>query len=936
MTNMSPQTQDLIDALRVTAPSGALYLDSRQVQPGDVFLACPGRDSDGRDFIGEAVRLGACAVVFEGDLTDAQRHQLGDVPGWSVGQLREQLGALASAWWGNPSSALTVIAVTGTNGKTTTAHWLAAALQSEAVPCGVIGTLGVTGADGKRHEGLLTTPDVVSIHRYLAKLRDQGVTHVVMEASSIGLDQQRLDAVDIDVGVFTNLTQDHLDYHGDMAAYAKAKALLFKRPELKHAVINIDDHYAGQMIQNSVAPVLTYGVNNASATLLADAFKQDQTTQQFSLQHDSQSIEVKTPFVGAYTIANMLAVAGVLRVLGWSLTKVAAALQQLPAVAGRLEPVEPLVLSAPLPAVIVDYAHTPDALRNVLDALEPMAKARGGRLWCVVGCGGDRDRQKRALMAQAAQSCADRVVLTSDNPRSEDPELILQEMLSGLADPSDVSVITDRAQAILSTVWQAKPEDVVLIAGKGHERYQEVAGKRYVFDDRHWGQLALLMAHNPPAVQTDTRQLQASALFVALRGDRFDGHDYLATAQQAGAVAAIVQQRDETVSLPQIVLGPTLAALQTLATAWRAHHDIAVIGITGSNGKTTTKEMTAAICRQWVGADQTLSTAGNLNNEIGVPLTLMNLRSHHQVAVVEMGMNHPGEIQRLAAMAQPTVALVLNAQREHQEFMKSVEAVAQENGQVLRALPAHGVAVYPANDTYSDLWDSLSNRAGKQLTFGQQPDAAVRVTDIETEASGSQFTLTYAQQTVPVSLAMAGQHNVVNAAAAAACALAAGASLANAAQALSSFMPVKGRMQVHQLSDARVLIDDTYNANPDSVRVAIDVLAKLPPPRALVLGDMGEVGDLGPQMHTEVGYYAREQAIDYLWAMGQATRASVTAFGEQGRWFESAQALCEHAQHVHPQSMLVKGSRFMAMEHVVHLCLEQSGSNNDTGAAHAR
>ncbi|HEY7803762.1 MAG TPA: UDP-N-acetylmuramyl-tripeptide synthetase, partial [Orrella sp.] len=571
-----------------------------------------------------------------------------------------------------------------------------------------------TAVDGKRHEGLLTTPDVVSIHRYLAKLRDQGATHVVMEASSIGLDQHRLDAVDIDLGVFTNLTQDHLDYHGDMQAYAQAKALRCKRPELKHAVINLDDRYAEQMIQNSVAPVLTYAVNNASATLLASAVRQGQATQQFTLQHEDQSIEVKTPFVGTHAIANMLAVAGVLRVLGWSLTKVAATLQQLPAVAGRLEPVEPLVSNAYVPAVMVDYAHTPDALRNVLDALAPMAKARGGRLWCVVGCGGDRDRQKRALMAQVAQSCADRAVLTSDNPRSEDPGLILQEMLSGLTDLSDVSVSIDRAQAILSTIWQAKPEDVVLIAGKGHERYQEVDGNKHVFDDRHWGQLALLMAHNPPAVQTDTRQLQSGALFVALRGERFDGHDYLATAQKVGAVAAIVEQPDEAVNLPQIVLGPTLRALQTLAAAWRAYHDIPVIGITGSNGKTTTKEMTAAICRQWVGADQTLSTVGNLNNEIGVPLTLMNLRPHHQVAVIEMGMNHPGEIERLAAMAQPTVALVLNAQREHQEFMKSVEAVAKENGQALCALSAHGVAVYPANDTYSDLWASLSKRAGKR------------------------------------------------------------------------------------------------------------------------------------------------------------------------------------------------------------------------------
>lgn len=938
MRPIAAPISDLVKQMRAVCRAGTICLDSRQISPGDIFVACPGSSSDGRDYIGDAVKRGAVGILYDTALTETQQRMLGDTQAWHLTDLQVQLGALAAAWFNDPAASLTVVAITGTNGKTTTAHWLAAALQRAHVPCGVIGTLGVTGVDGQQYEGVLTTPDVVSLHRSLAQLLAQGATHVVMEASSIGLDQGRLDAVTIDVGVYTNLTPDHLDYHGDMATYAQAKALLFQRPELKQAVINADDAYAQVMTQSCRATIVTYARDSANAGFRAVSVEQTQDAQQFSLMHGERSVRVSTPFVGDHVIANMLAVAGVLWGFGWTLQEIGQSLQQLPAVAGRLELVESIVSTAPAATsrVIVDYAHTPDALRHALKALRPLVTARDGQLWCVVGCGGNRDKQKRPLMAQVAQSGADHVVLTSDNPRNEDPEVILQEMTAGLTDTAKVNVIAERARAILTTVWQAQPNDVVLIAGKGHERYQEVAGVREPFDDRSWAQLALLLKQTPPSVQTDTRQLEPGSLFVALRGERFDGHDYLETAEQAGAIAAIVEHIDETVSLPQIALGPTLAALQIIAAAWRARFDVPVIGVTGSNGKTTTKEMTAAICHQWVGADATLSTVGNLNNEIGVPLTLLRLRPQHRVAVIEMGMNHPGEIGFLASMVQPTVALVLNAQREHQEFMKSVDAVAQENGQVLRALPTHGVAVYPDSDTYSDLWADLSRHVKTRLTFGDGELADVRIGDVESDMGTSQFTLTHAGQTGEFKLGMAGQHNVTNAAAATACTLAAGASLSNASIALSQFSPVKGRMQMHCLRGGQVLIDDTYNANPDSVRVAIDVLAKLPAPRALVLGDMGEVGDHGPQMHKEVGQYARAQAVDYLWTMGQATHAAVDAFGEQARWFASAEALCEHAVRAYPKSVLVKGSRFMAMERVVNQWLLLSDANRDAGGNHAR
>lgn len=926
----------LVDQVRLQFPQADLQMNSRDIRPGDVFVAVPGLVGDGRDYIADAVAKGAVGVIYEAPLSDGQQVALQNVPGWGVTELKGCLGQLAHQWWQAASDALTVIAVTGTNGKTTTTQWLAAALNNQGHRCGVIGTLGVRSMAQTQGEGGLTTPDVISIHRHLYQMQREGVTHVVMEASSIGLEQGRLDAVSIDVAVFTNLTQDHLDYHADMQAYANAKALLFKRPGLKCAVINADDAYASWMRSSGAASTVFYSAMGQQADVSADRVVVQAQGQQFELHVDQQGVSVRTPFAGAHSIANLLAVASVLHVLGWTPQAIAVALEQLPPVSGRLEPVEPIgqIEQPPHgdasgttnlgPYVVVDYAHTPDALANVLGALRPMAKARGGDLWVVVGCGGNRDASKRPLMAAVAEEAADRLVLTSDNPRNEDPVDILDQMLSGIQNPSRVTVESDRALAILGAIWQAKPQDVVLLAGKGHEDWQEIAGERLPFDDRQWARLALLFVGTPPEVQTDTRALRSGALFIALPGERFDGHDYLAVAREAGAVAAVVSHVVDDESLAQVHVHDTRLALQTLAKAWRRLFDIPLIGVTGSNGKTTTKEMTAVVCRAWVGSSAVLSTQGNLNNELGVPLTLLRLRAHHQVAVIEMGMNHPGEIALLADIAQPTVGLVLNAQREHQEFMKSVDAVANENADVLRSLPANGVAVYPAGDQYTTLWHEAASHVSHHLSFGRQTESVVQVLDCHLDAAGSTFTLRYHGQSQPARLAIAGQHNIINASAAVSCAVAAGAPFHVAVKGLSEFQAVKGRLQVHQLPCGQTLVDDTYNANPDSVLAAIDVLTMLPAPRALVLGDMGEVGDEGPQMHAEIGQYAHDRGIDYLWVLGQATQHAVAAFGPGARWFESPQQLCEQTSDTSINSLLVKGSRFMGMERVVNWWLNRA------------
>jgi UDP-N-acetylmuramoyl-tripeptide--D-alanyl-D-alanine ligase len=450
-------------------------------------------------------------------------------------------------------------------------------------------------------------------------------------------------------------------------------------------------------------------------------------------------------------------------------------------------------------------------------------------------------------------------------------------------------------------------------------------------------------------VHTDSRSLQPGDLFVALRGERFDGNAFIAQAKTEGAVAVVCEASGEaeaqTHGLPALVVPDARIALGELAAGWRAQFSLPLIAVTGSNGKTTVTQMIASILRAHAGADA-LSTQGNLNNDIGVPLTLFNLRARHRIAVVELGMNHPGEIAYLAQLAKPTVALVNNAQREHQEFMGTVEAVARENGTVLQALPDSGVAVYPADEAFTSIWQNLSGQR-PQRRFGMEPNdeqADMRAVGVNWQDGAWQFMLKTPEGTAPVRLCIAGRHNVKNALAASACALAAGVSLAEVAQGLIDFEPVKGRSRalvVHGPAGDITLVDDTYNANPDSVRAAIEVLAELPAPRLLVLGDMGEVGHQGPQFHDEVGHYAAERGIEALYTLGDLCAHSAQSHGA-ARHFSDMDSLLASvtAQVGEFRSVVVKGSRFMKMERVVQALLswgadKNSPNNNKKGDAHA-
>ena len=576
------------------AMQGALRTDSRQVQTGDRFLAWPGAAHDGRHHVQAALRQGAVACLVEA--VGAETFAFADPRVAALPGLKAAAGAIAHAWSGQPSQTVRVLAVTGTNGKTSTSWWLSQALSSLGTRCAVAGTLGVgepqrPGAAGAAPAQLqctgLTTPDAVALHASLRALADAGVQACAIEASSIGIEEHRLDGLHIDVALFTNLTQDHLDYHGSMARYWAAKRRLFGWPGLRAAVINIDDAHGAllaEQLHGSALQLWTVALDGAPARLQGLNLRYDHAGLAFDVHEAgfasdavavgvaaSATSQAPSPFqgegwgrsggfepqaasppsdaglqasmraasegacppaaygtvrsslVGRFNASNLLVVLGGLRAIGVPLQPACAALSALLPVPGRMQRVttaaEPAVLAAVSAVsavsaaaaaaggsagprlqhsdveVIVDYAHTPDALEKVLQSLAPLAASRNGRLWCVVGCGGDRDAGKRPLMGAAAARLAQQVVLTSDNPRSEDPAHILQQMLAGIADPQAlqqrVLVIEDRRAAIRHAVQRAAPGDVVLLAGKGHEQTQEVAGVKRPFSDIEEARLAL-------------------------------------------------------------------------------------------------------------------------------------------------------------------------------------------------------------------------------------------------------------------------------------------------------------------------------------------------------------------------------------------------------------------------------------------------------------
>jgi UDP-N-acetylmuramoyl-L-alanyl-D-glutamate--2,6-diaminopimelate ligase len=498
-------TQEISNWIKQAAPDGQLASDSRRIKAGDVFFAYPGDAGDGRAFIQAAVEQGAAAVVYDpaGFAWNAEWK----VASLAVAGLKQQAGPIAHAFYAMPDNGMFSVAVTGTNGKTSTAVWLGHALSRGGDTTAVIGTLGVGLFHGRGEPEFsstgYTTPDQVLLARTLDECRAAGAKSLAIEASSIGLEQGRVAGMHFDVALFTNLTRDHLDFHGTMEAYEAAKTRLFDWPGLKTAVLNLDDpmgrrlakHVQGKL--SGKLPVIGYTLADAAALpdldgvamLRASQVRSRSLGTEFHLASPLGNANVKTQLVGSFNVSNALGVLGALLAKGMPLKAAVDAVETLTPPPGRMQ----LVGGNDTPMVVIDYAHTPDALEKTIAVLRDVANDRGGKLWCVFGCGGDRDPGKRPQMGRIAQA-ADHVLVTSDNPRSEDPHAIIEQIVAGMdtRHPSSVfETVEDRATAILTAIRHAGKQDVILLAGKGHEPYQEIKGKKLPFSDAEHAQLAL-------------------------------------------------------------------------------------------------------------------------------------------------------------------------------------------------------------------------------------------------------------------------------------------------------------------------------------------------------------------------------------------------------------------------------------------------------------
>jgi MurE/MurF fusion protein len=919
----------------------AVHEDSRKVGPGDVFVAVKGLTSDGHSFIEMAVERGAVAVIVEREVeaSTARLKRAADPNAKPpaivvVPSTAKALGLLVARSFGDPAKGMTLIGVTGTNGKTTTTYLVEAILRAAGKAVGVIGTVEMRFGT-KVLPANYTTPTPEILHGALAEMKAGGVTHVVMEVTSSALTMNRIVGLEYAVAAFSNLTQDHLDVHGSMAEYQRAKALLFSEylAASGTAVVNVDDPVGEEMGAASrgarVIAVSTEPGSSANVRVVAASSTVKGIEATFATPRGELKI-VSHPLIGAYNVQNLALAVGIAEALELPHDAIFAGLLET-APPGRVQ----RVTNAANLDVFVDYAHTPDALRNVLLALRPLTSRR---LICVFGCGGDRDPTKRPKMGAAVAELADLAIVTSDNPRTEEPRKIIDMILPAV--PKPFFVDPDRRVAIRAAIAEATPGDVVVIAGKGHEDYQIIGKTKNHFDDREeaaaaiaerevrmlvglardaGGELAGDGNIHIDRIVIDSRHAAPGALYVAIRGEKLDGHRFTRDAIKAGASAVMVdhQGRQWATGAASIEVEDTRIGLGKIAKAHRRAWAKTIVGITGSAGKTTTKELTRSALEQ---AGTTLAAEGSLNNETGVPLTLLALRLFHQYGVIEMGMRGLGQIEYLTKLAEPDVAVVINAGTAHIELLGTTDNIAKAKAEIWLALKAGGTVVRPAEDARLEKWAREYQPHARHVTFGDIDAADIRLVEYAPTDAGGIAKLDAFGERKELVLGLVGKHAAIDACAALAAAHAAGASIDQALTGLARARPPAMRGEIVEIGGRKVIVD-CYNANPASMAAALRTLAERARggPAIAVLGDMLELGDHAPSAHDEIGALAKQLGIKVIGLGELATRFGGELAKDPGHAAERALAKTEAGGWI-----LLKASRGMRLERVLDAMKEQT------------
>jgi len=844
-----------------------IQTDSRKIREGDVFVCIFGFIVDGHDYAQKAVDRSAKLLIVERELEI-------DIPQIVVSNARKATALLATLFFDDPTKKLKIIGITGTNGKTTIGSILEHILIDNGKKVGLIGTLGYS-INGVIHKSERTTPDIIALNTIFCKMIDEDVEFVIMEVSSHALSLDRTFAIHFNTAVFTNLTQDHLDFHVTLNEYAKTKFKLFKNAD--RAFINIDDEH-GERLYNKCS-FTKYGISFEEGEVFIGEHDYSISGSNFKLSFNGNEFQLKTNLIGKYNIFNTATAFSVaLDLLGKSSSKqVSESINNLDCIPGRLQQV-PNNCNI---GVYIDYAHTPDALENVLATLNEIKKEK---IFCVFGAGGSRDKTKRSKMLKAAKY-ADRIIITNDNPRDEEPAEIIRDIILDADENIPFWIIRDRKRAIQTAINFAKENDIVLIAGKGHEKYQEIKGEKFDFDDIEVAENALnhsfdynnslslpidplqlelifqqnLRINNDQLIEnisTDSRSINENSLFFALKGENFDGHDYIEKILKKKNCWAVVNMDYQSSSVNIIRVKDTLEAYALLAKIYKSQFDLTTIALTGSFGKTTMKEYLYNILSEIA---PTHKTFGNENNLIGVPKTIFRLDPKYKYSVIELGTNQFGEIEKLVEITDPDIGVIISIGASHLEFLKDELGVFQEK----TALFQYDLKdkFFPADD------DRFKKFSGS--SFGSSPHANFRFTDIHTENEITKFNVNEMDFYIPTPF----KDYSLNAGIAIAIALKLQISKNVIQTGLNKPLQISQRMEIIK-QNGKTLLVDCYNANPDSMKAAIEFWNnyEVEKPHYAILGDMLELGKLTKKLHKNMLIVLKEMDYKQLISVGNISR----------------------------------------------------------------
>lgn len=851
--------------------------DNRELKRGDCFIAIRGANFDGNSFLPGALKAGAALTIGESE----KAHIV-------VSDSRKAAALYAKLYYGDPSQHMTMYGVTGTNGKTTSSLMLYQMLLRLGYRAAWIGTLGYKILEA-HYATQHTTPDILQLNSIFADMRNQGVTHVVMEVSSHALTLDRVYGVDYDYCLFTNLSRDHLDFHKDMDDYFEAKYLLFERAVASSGkcIINGDDAHGRMIIKriaNDSGDCLVVGRDAESSLRIEDPeVRLDGSKFRLRLRN-TEFCDILSPLVGDFNVDNLALACG-------ALVQSGIRPEDLPALVAGLQPVPGRIEAVPNSkgiGVYVDYAHSPDALDNLLKSVE---KLPHNRIITVFGAGGDRDQGKRPLMLKAALSHSDAVIVTDDNPRSENPDKIIHDIVRDSDWALPWWIIRDRAKAIEAAINLALPNDVVLICGKGHETYQEIQGIRHEFSDRQWAETALQAPplnksddelvlgidpllirmlldnvgfddsyHEPQLyryISTDSRMIKPGSVFFALKGENFDGNQFVSTVLEDSSVMAVSSAGVSDNPRRLISENPELV-MASLLRKYLQMFSVYKIAITGSTGKTSSKELLAKVLSYKA---EVLKTAKNENNIIGLCKTILRLEPHHKFAVFEIGTNHFGEISRLADTITPDAGIILNIGPSHLEYFGDENGVFKEKSELFnRPLD---LRLYPADDARFEIFKQDAFGIG----FNEKSD--YRITNLDQQEASLSFDLGGMHWSIPYS----ARHFVMNSAFAIVTAMRLGLIPEDIQAALSTPLDLDMRMQIEN-HGGKTLIIDCYNANPVSMQSAIEFWHNLQygSPHIAFLGDMLELGESSELYHRMIGAIIADMSEEQIITIGSFSR----------------------------------------------------------------